>query len=56
MSDHTGAPVEDYTSAFLVSAFVLLFSTLLTLWALAGYIPALVLAAALHILIPTPRG
>ena len=38
--------VENYTTAFLVSAFVLVLMLLLTLWATYGFLTTLVLAWA----------
>ncbi len=48
-------PVEDYTNAFLVSAFVLLLTALIGIWALIGYAAALLTSAILNALIPGRR-
>ena len=49
MSDRNIARVENYTNAFVISAFVLCFSSLLTLWAVLGYVPVLCLAALSYV-------
>ncbi|MEL6169265.1 MAG: hypothetical protein AAFR35_11270 [Pseudomonadota bacterium] len=44
--------VENYTNAFLVSAFTLVYMTLFAIWAFWGLIPVLILSAVANRLIP----
>ncbi|MGB3554603.1 MAG: hypothetical protein WBA25_08190 [Jannaschia sp.] len=48
MDDDRFGRVEDYTDAFLCIAWLLLVSTLVTIWGVWGYPAALALGAALH--------
>ena len=51
MSQRPIREVEDYTRPFLVSACVLLFMGLLTLWATLGYFAALISGLFINMLI-----
>jgi len=55
MSDHPAKAVENYTTPFLVCAFVLLFASLVLVWAAYGFVSALIVSAGLNMLIPAPR-
>lgn len=50
MSDQPGR-VEDFTKPFLSVAFVLLFMGMFTVWAIYGYLVALLLGLSVHVAI-----
>ncbi|SLN61722.1 hypothetical protein PSA7680_03249 [Pseudoruegeria aquimaris] len=55
MREHPVKPVENYTTPFLVSAGVLLFSTLLVIWAWLGLLAALAISWAMNKLLDWRR-
>ena len=48
MRDHKFGQVENYTDAFLATAYLLLVMTLVMIWGLWGYVAALFVCAVLH--------
>ena len=49
MAKRSVGRVENYTNAFILSGFALVFSLLVTSWAVLGYVPTLILAALVYV-------